>query len=121
MGFAVREVDFIVELMIFVINSNHLEDIHIGRSGSHEAIHAGVALQQVIYQQRVGSGDITMHGIVVYAIAVSVIIKVVGDSHQVIKYPCRRIICLNGGLHHQGAAQHIGYVAIQTLNVFGSI
>ena len=81
MGFAVREVNFIVELMIFVINANHLEDIHVGRSGSYETIYAGVALQQVIYQQWVGSGDVTMHGIVVYTIAVSVIIKVVGDSH----------------------------------------
>ena len=121
MGFAVREVDFIVELMIFAIDANHLEEIHIGRSGSHEAVHAGVALQQVIYQQRVGSGDVTMHGVVVNAIAVSVIIVVVGDSYQVVKYPCRRVVCLDGGLHQQGAAQHVGYVAIQTLNVFGSI
>ena len=72
MGFAVREVDFIVELMIFVVNANHFEDIHISRPGSHETIHASVAFQQVIYQQRVGSGDVTMHGIVVYAVAVSV-------------------------------------------------
>ena len=121
MGFAVRKVDFIVEFVVLAVDAKHLEDVYICRTCSHEAIHAGVALQQVINQQRIGSGDVTMHGIVVYAIAVSIIIEVVGDSHQVIKYPCRRIVCLDGGLHQQGATQHVGYVAIQTLNVFGSI
>ena len=48
MGFAVREIDFIVELVILAVNANHLQEIHIGRSCSYEAVHAGVALQQIV-------------------------------------------------------------------------
>ena len=29
MGFAVREIDFIVELVILAVNANHLQEIHI--------------------------------------------------------------------------------------------
>ena len=30
MGFAVREIDFLVELVILAVNANHLQEIHIG-------------------------------------------------------------------------------------------
>ena len=121
MGFAVREIDFIVELVILAVNANHLQEIHIGRSCSYEAVHAGVALQQIVDQQGVGSRNVTMYSIVVNTIAVRVIVEVIGDTYQIVKYPSRVVIGFDGGLHQQSTTQHIGYVAIQTLNVFGSV
>ena len=48
MGFAVREIDFIVELVILAVNANHLQEIHIGGSCSYEAVQRGCALQQIV-------------------------------------------------------------------------
>jgi hypothetical protein len=121
MGFAVREIDFIVELVILAVNANHLQEIHIGRSCSYEAVYAGVALQQIVDQQGVGSRNVTMYSIVVNTIAVRVIVEVIGDTYQIVKYPSRVVIGFDGGLHQQSTTQYIGYVAIQTLNVFGSV
>ena len=47
--------------------------------------------------------------------------QVIGDTYQIVKYPSRVVIGFDGGLHQQSTTQQIGYVAIQTLNVFGSV
>ena len=44
MGFAVREIDFIVELVVFAVNTDHFQEIHIGRGCSYKAVYTGIAL-----------------------------------------------------------------------------
>ena len=62
-----------------------------------------------------------MYSIIVNAITVRVIVEVVGNTYQIVKYPGRVVIGFDGGLHQQSTTQHVGYVAIQTLNVLGSV
>ena len=49
-GFAVREVYFIVEFVVFAVEAEHIEDVYVCRACSHETVHTCVALQQVVYQ-----------------------------------------------------------------------
>ena len=47
--------------------------------------------------------------------------EVIGDPYQIVKYPSRVVVGFDGGLHQQSTTQYVGYVSIQTLNVFGSV
>ena len=49
-GFAVREVYFIVEFVVFAVEAEHIEDVYVCRACSYETVHTCVALQQVVYQ-----------------------------------------------------------------------
>ena len=62
-----------------------------------------------------------MHSVVIYAITVSVVVVVVGDAHEVVEHPGGGVVGLDGGLHQQGAAQHVCHVAIKSLDVFGGV
>ena len=42
-----------------------------------------------------------MYSIVVNTIAVRVIVEVIGDTYQIVKYPSRVVIGFDGGLHQQ--------------------
>ena len=62
-----------------------------------------------------------MYGVVVNTITIRVIVEVIGDTYQIVKYPSRVVVGFDGGLHQQSTTQYVGYVSIQTLNVFGSV
>ena len=59
-----------------------------------------------------------MYGIIINAVAVCVIVPVVGSTYLVIQYPCRLVIGLDSRLHCQCTTEHVPSChTIQTLDV----
>ena len=77
-GLAVGEVDLIIKVLGLGIQTDHLQQVNVGRACSHKAVNECVALQQVVDEQRVGSGDVTMNQVVVNTIAVSIVVIATG-------------------------------------------
>ena len=118
---AVRQVQLVVQLVVLQLQTNHLEQVNVGRTGSHHAVNERVAGQQVVHQQGVRGRDVTMDGIIVDTVSVSIIVEAAGVTHLVVEHPCRLVVSLDGGLHQQRTTQHVGHVAIQTLHVLRGI
>ena len=113
----IRKVDLIVEFMIVALDANHVEQINICRSSTYETVNDGVSGQHLVNEQRVHGGDVTMNGIIVHTIAISVVLVSTGRTNHVIEHPCRGVVSLDGGLHIQHTAEHVTQVTIQTLNI----
>ena len=62
-----------------------------------------------------------MNGIIVNAIAVSIVVIAAGRAYLVVKHPSGRVVSLNGRLHQQCSTQHVGDIAIQTLNILRGV
>ena len=59
-----------------------------------------------------------MDGVVVHTISISIVFEAAGRTYLVVEHPSVVVISLDGGLHEQGAAQHVGHVAIESLHIF---
>lgn len=42
MGFVVREIDFIVEFVVFVVNIDYFQEIYIGRGCFYKVVYMGI-------------------------------------------------------------------------------
>ena len=87
MRLTVREVQIVMQAVVLVVKAQHLEQINVGRAIPHETVYQSVALQEVIYEQRIGSRDVTMNVIIVHSIAVCVILIAICQAHLVVKHP----------------------------------
>ena len=116
-GLAVREVQLVVQLVVLVLKTQHLQQIYISRSCAHDTVDDRVTCQHIIDEQGVRSRDVTMHGIVVHTVAIGIIAVAAGRSHLVVEHPCALVVSLNRRLHAQGTKQHVGHVAIHTLDI----
>ena len=48
-----------------------------------------------------------MYGVVVHAIAVSVVFVTAGRTNHIVENPCALVVRFDGGLHIQHATKHI--------------
>ena len=117
-GLAVREIELVVQVMILGIQSQHLEQVNVSRACGYYAVHQRVTSQQIVDQQGVRSRDVTMNGIVIDTVAIGIVVEAAGRADLIVKYPCRFIVCLDGGLHEQGTAKHVGHVTVKALYIF---
>ena len=62
-----------------------------------------------------------MDGVVIHTISISIVVIVAGRAHFVVEHPCRLIISLDGRLHEQCTAEHVGHVAIKALHILRSV
>ena len=62
-----------------------------------------------------------MNGIIVNAIAVSIVVIAAGRAYLVVKHPSGGVVSLNGWLHQQCSTQYVGDVTIQTLNILRGV
>ena len=107
--------------MILAVHTDHLQQVNIGRTGSQYTVDDGVTGQHIVDKQRVGSGDVSMYGIIIDTVAVCVIVETAGRTYLVVKHPCRRVVCLDSRLHEKRTAQHIGHITIETLHILRGI
>ena len=120
-GVAVRKVQFVRELVVLAFNAQHLEQVNVGRTGGHHAVYDGVTRDSVVHQQGVRGRNVAVDGIVVNAIAVCIVVIARGRTYHVVEHPGVLVVSLDGGLHEQCSAQHVGNVAIQALHIFAGI
>ena len=66
-GLAVGEVQRVVQLVVLVLRTDHVQEIHGGAAGGDDAVHDGVALQQVVVQERVRHADVAMDIVIIGA------------------------------------------------------
>ena len=118
---AIGEIDLIIKVLGLGIQTDHLQQVNVCRACTYEAVNKCVAFEQVVDEQRIGSGDITMHQIVVHTIAISIIVVATGRTDFVVEYPSRRIVSLDGRLHKQCTTKHVGYIAIKSLHILRGI
>ena len=118
---AVREVDLIIKVLGLGIQTDHLQQVNISRACSYEAVNECVTLEQVVDEQRVGSGDVAMYQVVVNAITVGIVVVATGRTYLVVENPSRRIVCLDRRLHKQCTTQHVGHVAVKPLYILRGI
>ena len=121
MCLAVRKVDIVVQRVVLALDTYHIKEVNICRGSTNEAVNACVTHKHIVDEQRVGSRDISVNGIVVNAVAVSVITIVAGKTHLVVEHPCRWVVGLDSRLHQQCAAEHVGDIAIESLYILRCI
>ena len=64
-GAAVGEVEVVLELVVLVLEADHVKEVRGGRAGGHDAVNERVAFEEIVVQQRVGHTDVTVDIIVV--------------------------------------------------------
>ena len=64
-GAAVGKVEVVLELVVLVLEADHVKEVRGSGSGGHDAVNEGVALEEIVVQQRVGHTDVTVDIIVV--------------------------------------------------------
>ena len=121
MGLTIRKVEFVIQLVLFKLLANHLEEVYVCRTCSYYTVNNGVTGKLVVNQQRVRGRDITMYLIIIHTIAVCVIIIILGCRNHLIQIPCGLIVCLDSWLHQQCTTQHVGHITIQTLHILVGI
>ena len=87
MRLTVREVQIVMQAVVLVVKAQHLEQINVSRAIPHETVYQSVALQEVIYEQRIGSRDVTMNVIIIYSITVCIVFIAICQAHLVVKHP----------------------------------
>ena len=117
MCLAIRKVQTIGQIVVLVLQTNHLQQVNISRTSTSDTVYCGVTGQQVVDQQGIRSRDITMDGIVVDTISVGIVVVAAGRTYLVVEYPCVGVVSLDSRLHQQCTTQHVGDVTIQTLYI----
>ena len=107
--------------MVLALHAKHLQQVNIGRACEHQSVNDGVAREEVVGEQWVSSRYVAVDVVVVNAVAVCVILPVLGCAHLVVKTPRRLVVGLDGRLHGQRTEQYIRQVAVETLYVLVGI
>ena len=103
--------------MVLALDTNHTQQVDIGRSSTQETVNNRITGQHLVNQQGVHGRDITMDGVVIHTIAVGIVTVSTGTTHLVVEYPGRTVVGLDSGLHVQHAAQHITQITIKALYI----
>ena len=114
---AIRKVDLIGKLMVLALYTYHIKEVNISRCCTYKTVNDSVTCKHLVDEQWVHGRDITMYGIVVHTVSISIVLIATGRTYHIIEHPCRLIVSLNCWLHIEHAAQHVTQVTIQTLYV----
>ena len=103
--------------MVLACNTNHLQQVNIGRGCTQETVYNRVSGQHLVNQQGVHGRDITMDRVIIHTIAIGIVTITAGTAHLVVEHPGRTVVGLDGRLHIQHTAKHITQVTVKALNI----
>ena len=114
---AIRKVDLIGQIVVLACNTNHLQQVNIGRGCTQETVYNRVTGQHLVNQQGVHGRDVAMDRVIIHTIAIGIVTITAGTAHLVVEYPGRTVVGLDGRLHIQHTAKHVTQVTVKALNI----